>query len=341
VSARAGLDWLTDDVVAGQLEAVERSLLNGLADLPADIHDVSTHLIRGGGKRLRPALLLICARLGGGTPSEAIELACAVEWLHTATLYHDDIMDRADERRHRPSANARWGNRVAGFTANVLYARSAMEFARAGDAVNRSFSRAVMALCQGQNAELQSAYDVEVSEAQYIRTIEQKTATLCELPCEVGAMLAGLPSAALEGVRRFGRAVGTAFQLSDDLLDLFGSARELGKEPRSDLREGTYTLPVIRALADGGETADRLRDLLQSRLLTPAREEEIVQRLLGHPATTESVTAQRALIGQALAALDDLDDGPGRESLERFARLVGRRFPARLQPILNGLGDGP
>src|SRR5262249_31291147 len=136
--------------------------------------EVVTHIIRAGGKRLRPTLLLLCAQFGQTNPSVGVVLATAVEWLHTATLYHDDILDEAEARRHRVAVNRMWGNRIAAFGGNLLYARAAEEFAKAGDTFNRCFSAAVLSLWQGQMFEIMHAFDYELDETQYLDIIQKK-----------------------------------------------------------------------------------------------------------------------------------------------------------------------
>jgi heptaprenyl diphosphate synthase len=325
--------WIASAAVRERLALVERYLVDRLAALDPSVAEVTTYLLRGKGKRLRPALLLSCAAFGSLNRAEVTALAAAVEWFHTATLYHDDIMDSACARRYQASANQQWGNRTATFAGNYLYARAAQVFADCGDPVNRIFSQAVCEVWRGQMLEMAGTFDVEVAASHYLQAIEKKTAALCELPCHVGALLAQLPPASVEALRRFGRFIGLAFQLVDDLLDLFGDANQVGKPTATDLREGIYTLPVIYAV----QGRDKLSRRIRARLRSVPLSEQVCQELIGwlrqHPATGRAVTQARHWIASARDLLCALPAGDCRQSLHNFADLVDQRIP-------EGLGQG-
>jgi geranylgeranyl pyrophosphate synthase len=195
---------------------------------------------------------------GGSLLDPCVQAAAAVELLHVGTLSHDDVMDEADTRRGAPSVNARWGNARAILTGDVLIARAIRTVAELGPEEARVLAKTLEDLCQGQAMESATLFDTTRTHAAYLRTIELKTASLFATGCQLGALSAGLePQRALR-FAAFGRAIGMAFQVVDDVLDLVGSPERLGKPAGSDLRAGVLTLPVIDAL----ERTPELRDLL-------------------------------------------------------------------------------
>jgi heptaprenyl diphosphate synthase len=331
--------------VRERLQDVERFVLEqACPDAPA-LQEVATYLARGGGKRFRPALLLICAHLGSSFKPEAIGLAAAIEWLHTATLYHDDVMDEADQRRFRASANHLWGNRMAVIAGSYLYARAAMLFTGSGAPVSRIFSETALDVWQGQMLETEITFNPDVDEKRYLTAIEKKTAVLCELPCHIGALLADLPAATVESLCLFGRSVGVAFQLVDDLIDLFGDPAQSGKPTITDLREGVYTLPVIYALQDGAGARRRLRDFMARCRPTALGAQPFIRWLRTQPATRRAVDQVYLWLQVAKQHLHDLPPGELRRSLNNFADLVvGQRIPEDLRtgsPLAGSLGIQP
>ncbi len=270
--------------------------------------------LRRRGKRLRPALLLAAARLGTAPSPEAIRSAVAVELLHTGTLCHDDVVDEAARRRFGASVNARWGNAVAVLTGGYLVSRAMQLFARSGDEVNRLVTCAVHRLARGQSLELEHTGDLELDEAGYFAIIGDKTAALYELAVTVGATLGGLSARAVDAIARYGAELGTAFQMIDDVLDLVGDERALGKPRGTDLRGGIYTLPVIRALGRSDTDARRLRELLAG----PSSDERVAEALTIVAGSGSIDTVARdahVVLGRAVDHLASVPPGPARDAL--------------------------
>lgn len=253
------------------LERLEETLRRAVAVEDPFLYEVATHLIAAGGKRLRPTLTLAAAAVGGSPATDDVLLGgVAVELVHLGSLYHDDVMDEAPNRRAAESVNSRWGNLVAIVAGDFLLARSAGVAASLGNEVSGLLAATLGRMCQGQISEVSMAYNPDRSAERYLATIADKTASLMSASCRIGALLAGEEGARREALTRFGECFGMVFQIRDDILDVVGTAEELGKPPGQDLVEGVYTLPVLRALSDLGAAAE-LRPLLGRRLDGPER----------------------------------------------------------------------
>ncbi|MGH9063380.1 MAG: polyprenyl synthetase family protein [Acidimicrobiales bacterium] len=265
-----GLPWLEDD-----LARLEVTLHRSVAAEDPFLTEVATHLIAGGGKRLRPVLTLASAAAGSGAASEEVLLGgVAVELVHLASLYHDDVMDEATDRRNVQSVNARWGNLVAVVAGDFVLARAAGIAASLGTEVAGLLAATLARMCEGQVREVETTFDVARSEASYLAAIAGKTAALTSTACRVGALTAGLDRRQVEAVTAFGERLGMVFQIRDDILDVVASDDELGKPPGQDLMKGVYTLPVLRALADpdgGPELASLLGGPIDGPELERAR----------------------------------------------------------------------
>jgi heptaprenyl diphosphate synthase len=283
------------------------------------LDQVTTHLIRAGGKRLRP-LLAIASATGGAREASQDDLlgAIALELMHLASLYHDDVMDEALIRRNVDSVNARFGNVVAIVAGDYLMARSAAIAAELGTEVAGLLARTLASLTRGQVSEVRTAFDAARTVDDYVEAIGGKTASLMASSCRVGALTGGREPAVAEALGAFGHAFGMVFQIRDDLLDLVALDDLLGKPTGQDLAEGIYTFPVLVALGDPS-VGDELRGLLGKPLEEPEREK-------ARALVTASNGVELALeeggrwCTSALAALDGVPEPTLREG---FSRLVG------------------
>ncbi|HEX3839915.1 MAG TPA: polyprenyl synthetase family protein [Acidimicrobiales bacterium] len=237
--------------LAEQVQLLEPLLSESVVTGDGFLDDVTTHLIAAGGKRLRPVLALASAT-GGAMPATREDLlgAVSVELVHLASLYHDDVMDEATIRRNVESVNSRFGNLVAIVAGDFLLARSAEIAAGLGTEIAGLLAATLGRLCQGQVAEVRSAFQVSRTRQDYTEAISGKTASLMSTSCRIGALTGGLPVGEVDALTDFGRYFGMIFQVRDDILDVIGSEAELGKPSGQDLAEGIYTLPVILALSD-------------------------------------------------------------------------------------------
>jgi heptaprenyl diphosphate synthase len=254
------------------LQRLEPLLTSSVVTGDPFLDDVTTHLIAAGGKRIRPLLALAAATRGQRPATEDDLLGgVAVELVHLASLYHDDVIDEATARRNVQSVNNRFGNLIAIVAGDYLLARSAAIAAGLGTEVARLLATTLGLLCQGQVAEVRSAYQTARTEEEYFAAIRGKTAALMATSCRIGAITGHSPSPEVEAFTDFGRCFGMVFQLADDIRDIVASDDDLGKPAGQDLAEGIYTLPVLLALLDP-DAGPELRQLLGQPLGQPERD---------------------------------------------------------------------
>ena len=273
--------------------------------------EVARHLIDAGGKRVRPALAITASLVLDEDPDVApwavIRGGVAVELVHQGSLYHDDVMDDAETRRTVQSVNARWGNLEAILAGDYLLARASEIAADLGTEVAGLLAATIAALCEGQVREVRHAFDVDRSEEAYLASISGKTASLLATAARIGAIVADHSRDVVDAVTDFGHNYGMAFQVVDDLLDVTATDEELGKPSGNDLVEGTYTLPVIRALA--GPAGDDLRSLLGGPIDSAGRDRarELVRADGAISSTRETAVGYLA---DARVAIDGLPTNP-------------------------------
>jgi octaprenyl-diphosphate synthase len=253
------------------LDAVEREFIQHIQSRVALIPEMGRYIQNSGGKRVRPAVLLMAARLAGYRGERAVLYASVVEFIHTATLVHDDIIDGADLRRGRLAVHSRWGNDITVLLGDYLYIKSmAMALTQDSLEIIRLLCDVTLRMIEGELYQLTKAGDVDITEEEHFEIIRRKTAFLFGGCAEIGGMLGEVNTEKRQALREYGFNVGVLFQLVDDLLDFTGEAEALGKPIGGDLREGKITLPIIHLLQHGGEEADTLvRAIVQSRDVTP------------------------------------------------------------------------
>jgi heptaprenyl diphosphate synthase len=296
-----------------QLKRLEPLLVESVMTGDDFLDEVTTHLMAAGGKRLRPVLSLATATSGTAPASQEDLLgAVAVELVHLASLYHDDVMDEATVRRNVESVNARFGNLVAIVAGDFLLARSAEIAAGLGTEIAGLLAATLGELCQGQVAEVHAAFQVGRSRDQYATAISGKTASLMATSCRIGALTGGLPRDQVDALTEFGRSFGMIFQVRDDILDVIGTEAELGKPAGQDLAEGIYTLPVLLALADP-EAGAELSPLLGQPLGQPERDKAraivAASGAIGSSVEVARGYAQQAAAAAGSAASPELANG--------------------------------
>jgi octaprenyl-diphosphate synthase len=257
------------DRLAPALAQVERTMRDHIAAEHRLIGMVGDHVLSAGGKRLRPAILMLAAELCGYGGPRRVQIAAALELLHTATLLHDDVVDLQDKRRGRAAARAIWGNRRAVLVGDYFYAGASTMIVEDGDLdILRIFSDTIAKMAEGELMQLERSFDPDVTEAHYYAVIDRKSASLIAAASESGAILAGVTRAERRRVADFGREFGLAFQLRDDVLDYSAGEDELGKLPYTDVREGKVTLPLLLTLK---RCSANEREVIGSTLKTAAR----------------------------------------------------------------------
>jgi heptaprenyl diphosphate synthase len=284
------------------------------------------HLFQAGGKRFRPLFTVLSAQLGPEPDAWQVTVAGAViELVHLATLYHDDVMDEAQVRRGAPSANARWGNNIAILAGDYLFATASRLTSRLGPDAVRIIADTFALLVTGQMRETRGAADQVDSVDHYLKVVYEKTACLISASGRFGATFSGADDAQIERLARLGGIVGTAFQISDDIIDIDSDPDESGKVPGTDLREGVHTLPVLYALRETGPGADRLRTLLQGPVTADADVAEALQLLRASEGIKKAKETVAAYARDAEGELAALPDGPGREALAALVQYTINR----------------
>ena len=253
-------------LIAADLEAVDAEIRKELASDVVLINQLGHYIINSGGKRLRPMLVLLAARAMGYTGHHHIGLAAVVEFIHTSTLLHDDVVDASDMRRGKDSANAIWGNEASVLVGDFLYSRAFQMMVRADNMrIQRVFAEATNRIAEGEVLQLLNVHDPDTDETRYFDVIERKTAKLFEAATEIGGILAEADDATLDALRNYGMQLGTAFQLIDDVLDYVGDEQEFGKHVGDDLAEGKPTLPLIFTMREGSaEERQLVRDAIET-----------------------------------------------------------------------------
>jgi len=312
---------LEADLLAG-LAAVEERLRAEIAS-DYELADITArHLVEAGGKRFRPLLVLLASRFGDPTAEGVVPAAVVVELTHLATLYHDDVMDEAPVRRGAQSANSRWGNTVAILSGDFLFARSSKLLADLGPDAVRVQAETFERLVIGQLSESVGPQPGQDPVEHHLQVLADKTGSLIAAAGRYGAMMSGVSPELTDLIANFGEAIGIAFQLSDDLLDIESDVS--GKTPGTDLREGIRTLPVLLALADP-TTDEQLRDLLSRPLPDDSEHALALTNLRAHPAMDQAREVLQAWVTKAREALVPLPDGDVKEALETLCAGIADR----------------
>jgi heptaprenyl diphosphate synthase len=317
---------------------LEVSLREGMAAVEVALHEAvksdfpfvaetSRHLVEAGGKRFRPLLVLLAAQLGDPSAPGVVPAAVVVELTHLATLYHDDVMDEASLRRGAVSANARWDTTVAILTGDFLFARASDILADLGPEAVRLQARTFERLVTGQIRETVGPSEADDPVEHYLAVVADKTGSLIATSGRFGAMLSGADDAVVDVMTRFGERIGTAFQLSDDILDVTSDSTASGKVPGTDLREGVPTLPVLhmRRTSSRDPADQRLLALLDSDLTDDALHAEALALLRAHPAMQAASDDLRRVADDARSVLAPLPAGPIRAALESLCDSVVTR----------------
>jgi len=316
-------------LLADDLEAVNRLIRERMASEHAPrIPEVTAHLVEAGGKRLRPMLTLASAAMFGYSGENHIRLAATVEFIHTATLLHDDVVDESQQRRGRPTANLLWDNQSSVLVGDYLFARAFQIMVETGSLrVLDILSNAAATIAEGEVLQLSSAHNLATTEETYLQIIRGKTAALFSAAMEVGGVISDRSDEETQALFTYGDALGIAFQMADDLLDYMGEAAATGKNVGDDFRERKMTLPLIKSIA----AADEDERAFWTRTIEKGRQEEgDLERALAlfekHAALEETRKAAYAWADRAKAALSPLPKGEIRETLADLSDYVVARL---------------
>jgi heptaprenyl diphosphate synthase len=318
-----------EELVKRRLDQVEEALREATRSELPFVSDAAGYLLAAGGKRFRPLLVMLGGTFGDPDDPRLVQVAVAVELTHLATLYHDDVIDEARTRRGTASANARWDNTVAILTGDFLFARASEICSDLGSDVTRLLARTIATVCEGQIREVQIAGRTDADESAYVEVVRRKTASLISTSCRLGGLVSGTTSETVEGLDRFGHALGVAFQFSDDIMDVTADATVLGKEPGADLREGVFTLPVIYSLRESARRDD-LQRLLAAGPLTGHGLKEALEIVRGDGSLDLARRAVSQEVRRAIQAAESLPEGRARDALIRLAEFIATRCGASI-----------
>jgi heptaprenyl diphosphate synthase len=309
------------------IERIERALEEVVRSDHVMLNDASLHLLKAGGKRIRPVFVLLAGEFGDNDPEPLTKVAVSLELIHMGSLVHDDVIDDAEIRRGQSTVKAKWDNRIAMYTGDYIFAKALMVITDLHNPlIHQQLSKAMVEMCIGEMEQIRMFFRTDQSVRDYLLRIRRKTALLIASSCHMGALAAGVPHRQCQALYSFGYNVGMAFQIRDDILDLIGTEQELGKPPGSDIRQGNITLPVIYALQD---PAIRPKLLEQIEAIRSAEGNadiadflELVRRSAGIDRAEE--LADR-FIAKAIRNLEALPDIPARRNLHDIARFIGKR----------------
>lgn len=313
------------DVVADDFSEVNDLIIRQLYSDVGLVENIGHYLIEAGGKRLRPLMVLLCARALDYTGKHHLDLAAVIEFIHSATLLHDDVVDTSTLRRGRPTANAEWGNAPSVLVGDFLYSRAFQMMVAIGNMdIMTILSRTTNIIAEGEVQQLVNAKDPDLTEAGYLQVIEKKTAVLFAAACEVGAVVAGADASTRKALSQYGMEVGIAFQLVDDALDYNGDAEALGKNVGDDLAEGKPTLPLIHAMAKApGADRELIRNAISQG--DASQLSQVVAIVEASGAMEYTLAAARAAVARALEALTALPDSRFRTALADVAEFATGR----------------
>lgn len=304
------------------LEKVEQALNKVVVDYPPPLREAAALTISAGGKRLRPALVLICGQAGKYNLSRLMPVALAVELIHTATLVHDDVLDEAESRRGQTTVNVRWGEERAVATGDVLFGK-AFEILSQGSSAKaiEIMAETSLALSLGELMQQEAAHQVDEDMERCLTRIRNKTAVLFSACCGLGALASEACEGDVSALSRYGENLGMAFQIYDDILDLTSDERVLGKPVGTDLKDGTVTLPILYALQE----QDVLKKLLKKKILTEEEVNQAIEIILKTKAVEKAGAKAKAYLDEAFAAIKNLSNSSLREELEAIGHFVVKR----------------
>jgi heptaprenyl diphosphate synthase len=313
--------------VRTRLDRVEEALRKALEEADSELlSTTATYLLAAGGKRFRPMLALLAGYFGDPTDPRLVPASVALELVHVATLYHDDVIDEAESRHGVASANARWDNTVAILTGDYLFAKASEISTELGPEVCRILAQTIGILCDGQIREIDASRRLDQTAETYLEVIRRKTGALIATSCRLGGMMSDARADHVDVLESFGESLGLAFQLSDDIMDVTSSQLELGKEPGVDLKEGVFTLPVLHAL----DHSPRREEL--ARILATGVDGELLDRALeivtDGPSIEHARVAVREEVERAVGLAERLPEGPAQHALIQLARFLAARCGA-------------
>ncbi|MFC5467769.1 polyprenyl synthetase family protein [Cohnella suwonensis] len=310
-----------------ELQSIEDEMARTVtSDLPI-LSETSLHLLKAGGKRIRPVVVLLSGKFGNYSLETLKKVAVPLELIHMATLVHDDVIDDADTRRGQLTVKSKWDNRIAMYTGDYIYAKALTVVTELDKPrIHQILSGSMVQMCIGEMEQIRDFFNVDQSIRNYLRRIRRKTALLIAISCRLGAMATDAPARVSNTLYTFGYNVGMAFQITDDLLDICGTEKAIGKPPGSDLRQGNISLPVLFALQDPAIRDTLLDEIKRIRAQEGQAVSSAAVKLVR---SSQGIGMAEKLadryIAKALKALETLPDIPAKRNLADIARFVAKR----------------
>jgi heptaprenyl diphosphate synthase len=306
------------------LDALEKQLAREVQSNEKLLQRSSQHLLKAGGKRIRPVFVLLAGKFGEYDLSRLTNVAVALELIHMASLVHDDVIDNASKRRGSPTVKAEWGNRIAMYTGDFIFARALQVITEIPDIrAHRILANAIVRMCEGEIEQVRDFFHFDQSLRTYLKRIKRKTALLLSISCSLGAVVAKCDERYIRALGNYAYYLGMAFQITDDILDMTSTEKKLGKPVGSDLRQGNITLPVLMA-REHPDAETKLRHLIHPGM-TPVEVEEAIRIIRSVGAIERSQQLADWYLERALRCLERLPDTPDREKLRQIALFIGRR----------------
>lgn len=308
-------------LVENERDAVEKNLIENLDSDVEMVNKVASYVFESGGKRLRPVFMILSALLSGYKGDRMINLSGVVEYIHTATLLHDDVIDGAKYRRGNESANNVFGNDITVLCGDFLYSRAFMNLVKDGDPrIQMILAVAARTMSEGEVFQLIKTADVKITMDDYLKIINSKTAVLFSSCCEIGAILGGVSEEKIQGLKNFGKTLGIAFQMADDILDYLGDPEKTGKKPGTDLNEGKITLPIITLLENATEEEQKkVRTIIVDERATDENLNYILELMQRYDVKTKSELVVDKYIQEAKANLNLFEKNEYRDALDFLA----------------------
>lgn len=309
------------------LNAIEDTLAQSVASEMPLLNESAQHLLKAGGKRLRPVFVLLGGKFGDYSLDRLKYVAASLELIHMASLVHDDVIDDAETRRGQPTVKAKWDNRIAMYTGDYINGKALVVASELNDPrIHQILSSAIVQMCIGEMEQIRDFFNTEQTVRNYLLRIRRKTALLIAISCQLGAIAAGASKEVSGALYRFGYQVGMAYQITDDLLDLCGTEKTIGKPPGSDLRQGNITLPVMYALQEPDIRPALLREIERIRQSeNEADSKQAVKLVRASGGIREAERLADRFIAKALKALEAIPNIPAKKNLADIAKFAAER----------------
>lgn len=306
------------------IDVVERRLHDEVHSPQRNLKKASTHLLKAGGKRIRPIFVLVAGKFGNYDVDRLAKVATSLELIHMASLVHDDVIDDATLRRGTPTVKSEWGNRMAMYTGDFIFARALVLLSELPNVqVHQLLSKSIVSMCEGEIEQIRDFYNVDQNLRTYLRRIKRKTALLLSISTTLGALVADCKRETVRALERYGYYAGMAFQIIDDILDLTATSKKLGKPVGNDLRQGNLTLPVLYALENSPDR-ERLRTNIH-RHMTDAEAEDSIRIVKSSGGLEYARRMADGYMAKCLRALEELPQIEATRQLTAIAHFINER----------------